>query len=450
MYSLVIPIQPELPVLLNASKADTSWVVTVALLSAAVFTPIAGRLGDLFGKRRVMLGLLAVLIVGSLVSAFSNSLEPLIVGRALQGAAVGLIPLGVSILRDVLPPERLGGAIALVSATLGIGAAVGLPVSAIVIDAFEWHAIFWVAALLGVVLSILIIAIVPPSTLRSEGTFDLPGAVGLAVGLSGVLLAVSKGNEWGWTSAATLGCGVGGLAVLLLWGVFELRRPSPLVDLRVASRGAVLMTNLASVAMGFTFFATYIALPQLLVLPASTGVGLGQTLLVASLVLTPSGLVMMIMAPVAARLGRRYGPRALLFIGALMMVLSYVVALIAHTEIWHILLVSILIGFGIGLGYAAMPTLIMRAVPVAETAAANGLNSLMRTLGTVIAAAVVGAILASSSAQFSDALIPTADGFQFAFATGLVASIVAATLALLIPRSEHYPERTALPSSGDR
>jgi MFS family permease len=446
MQTIVLPIQAELPELLNASREDTAWVITATLLSAAVVTPIAGRLGDMYGKRRIALALLAILVLGSAIAALSPDIQLLIVGRALQGAVVGIIPLGISILRDVLHEDRLPGAIALISATLGVGGALGLPISALISDNFDWHVLFWMAAALGAVDLVLVAVFVPVSVLRSPGRFDLVGAVGLAVGLSGILLAVSRGNELGWLSPITLVLGLGGIAVLLAWGWFELRVTNPLVDLRVASRRPVLLTNLASIAMGFALFASNVAFPQLLELPAATGVGLGLSLLTASLLLMPSGLVMMVMSPVSARLTRLVGPRILLIAGALAIVVSYALALLFIDEGWQVFLINVVIGIGIGLGYAAMPTLIMRAVPANETAAANGLNALMRSLGTSVASAVVGGILALQSVPVGGVLLPTAGAFQLTFAVGGVAALVCAGIAVFIPKAAPAVEpRPSLP-----
>jgi MFS family permease len=445
MQTIVLPIQSELPELLNASREDTAWVITATLLSAAVVTPIAGRLGDMYGKRRIALALILVLVIGSIVAALSRDVGTLIAGRALQGAVMGVIPLGISILRDVLHEDRLGGAIALVSATLGVGGAIGLPVSAIVSVNFEWHALFWLAAGLGAVVFVLVLVFVPVSTLRTPARFDWVGAIGLSIGLAGLLVAVSRGNEWGWLSPATLGFGVGAAVLLLAWGAFELRVHDPLVDLRVAARAPVLLTNLASVAMGFALFSSNIVFPQLLELPASTGVGIGMTLLAASLVLMPSGLTMMVMSPIAARLQRTRGPRVLLIAGALLLVISYLLSYFFAVGWWQVLIINIVIGVGIGLGYAAMPTLIMRAVPATETAAANGLNSLMRSLGTSFASAAIGAILATYSTEGGGVQIPTLDGFRLTYLLGGIAAVAAAVIAAFIPTGRDQERRPSLP-----
>ena len=251
MYTLVVPIQAKLPELLNASREDTAWVVTATLLTAAVVTPIAGRLGDMYGKRRIVIALLACMILGSVIAGLSTNIGGVIVGRALQGAVTGVVPLGISILRDVVHRDRLSTSVALISATMGVGGALGLPLSALVTEQTDWHVLFWVAAGLGAVVLALVVWIVPVSVLRTPGRFDYVGAFGLAVGLTGILLAVSRGNEWGWTSAPTLGCGIGGIAILLVWGWYQLRTTDPLLDLRVAARRPVLLTNLASIGYHF-------------------------------------------------------------------------------------------------------------------------------------------------------------------------------------------------------
>ncbi|ANE82607.1 MFS transporter permease [Mycobacterium adipatum] len=432
--TILIPIQGELPQLLNTSASNTAWVITITLLVAAICTPISGKLGDMYGKRRVALILLAVLMLGSAVAALSPTVLPLIIGRGLQGVGMGVIPLGIAILRDTLPADRLGSAIALVSATLGVGGALGLPVSALVSEHFDWHVLFWVAAGLGATAFALMASFVPESALRVGGRVDKAGIAGLAVGLSGVLLAISRGNDWGWTSTRTLGFLVGGTVVLLAWGWLELRRREPLVDLRVSARGPVLLTNLASIAMGFALFSSQIAFPQLLELPSAAG-GLGMPLLQASLFLMPAGLAMLVMSPVAGRLERRWGPKPLLIAGAAIMGSGYVVALLSELRAGHILVINILIGIGIGLGYAAMPTLIMRAVPASETGAANGLNTLMRSLGTATAAAVIAAVLTRSTVQVGGMPVPSTDGFHAAFLFGLGAAALCTVIAVFIPRS---------------
>jgi len=434
MQTLVIPLVPEFPKLLSTSAPNASWIVTVTLLAGAVFTPISGKLGDIYGKKRVALFLLAAIVTGSLLAAVTTTLLPLIIGRALQGAGLGVIPLGISMLRDTMPPERLGRSVALMSSTLGVGAAAGMPLSAIVSQHFDWHMLFWISAGLSAAGFVALWIVVPTSPQHRGLRFDVAGAIGLTIGFTALLLAISKGSEWGWASAPIIICSVGGLAVLAVWGVFQWRSNSPLVDLRVSARRPVLLTNLASVAVGFGLFTSPVVLPKLLEMPTSTGVGLGQSMLITGLCMTPTGLVMMATSPVAARISTKYGPRICLIVGAATIVVGYGLALILMSEVWHTVLVGCFSGVGIGFAYAAMPTLIMQSVPESETAAANGLNTLMRSVGTSTASAVITVLLAQNVAVVNGHAYTTATGFRLAFAAATLAAIVALVLACFIPR----------------
>jgi MFS family permease len=449
MMTLVTPLVPELPAILGAAPQDVQWVLTVTLLAAAVATPIAGRLGDLYGKRRVVLILLGLVALGSVIAIFSSSLIPLVVARALQGTGIGVIPIGLSILRDTLHRDRLGGAIALVSATLGVGGAVGLPLSAVIAQYLDWHLLFVMSGLLSAVGALLIWRLVPAGTPEGGGSFDAFGALGLAAGLVALLLGVSEGNVWGWTSPATLGCLIGSVVIFLLWGLYELRTASPLIDLRVAARRTVLFTNIASITVGFGFFGTAVMFPQLLELPAATGVGLGQSMLVASLCLMPSGLVMWATSPVAARLTKARGPRVPLLLGIAIITVAYGLSLVLMTEVWHMVLTASVIGLGVGFAYAAMPTLIMSAVPASETAASNGLNSVMRTLGSTVASAVLGAVMAAHTVTAGPVTTTSAAGFRLTFVISAAVTVIGVVFAILIPR-HHPPYRDAsIPDADD-
>ncbi|PCE15081.1 MFS transporter permease [Microbacterium sp. SZ1] len=445
MFTLVVPLQAELPRLLNASREDTTWVVTITLLVAAVATPISGRLGDMYGKRRVVIVLLGLLIVGSVIAALSGSIAGVIIGRALQGAVTGVVPLGIAIMRDVLPPERLGTAVALMSATMGVGGAIGMPVAALLAENADWHWLFWLAAGLGVIGLALVLLLIPEDVLRFPGRLDALGAIGLAIGLTGILLFVSRGAEWGWTAPLTLTSIIGGVAVLLSWGWYQLRTDDPLLDLRVAARPAVLFTNIAAIGMGFALFASNVTFPQLLEMPVATGSGFGLDMVSAALVIMPAGLVMMVISPLSGWLERTVGPRPLFTVGAVAIVLAYVFVLLWSSEVWHILVANLLIGVGIGFTFAAMPMIIMRSVPANETGASNGLNALFRSVGTSSASAVMGGVLAAMSVDVGDVAVPTRDAFAVCFWLAIAAGIVAVVLSLLIPRQRATEQHPSLP-----
>ncbi|CAM3952962.1 MFS transporter [Kibdelosporangium persicum] len=431
MQTLVIPLLPTFPALLGASVADTSWVITSTLLAGAVATPVVGRLGDMYGKRRMLLLSLGLLVLGSIVAALSDTLIPMVAGRALQGAAAAVIPLGISIMRDELPVERLGSATAVMSASLGVGGALGLPAAAFLAENTDWHMLFWTSAGLGVVVFALVLTCVPESSVRTGGRFDLVGAVGLSVALVCLLLAISKGADW--EAGLTFGLYGVGILVLLVWGWFELRIRQPLVDLRTTARRQVLLTNLTSIVFAFAMFAMSLVLPQILQLPKATGYGLGQTMLVTGLVLVPSGLVMMATAPVSARISRVHGPKVTLMAGAVVVAAGYGLGVVLMSAVWQLVLVSALIGAGIGLAYGAMPALIMSAVPLSETAAANSLNTLMRSIGTSVSSAVAGVILAHLTVSFGPTQVPSQTGFRLIMAIGSATALAALAIAAFIP-----------------
>ncbi|WP_209648600.1 MFS transporter [Kibdelosporangium banguiense] len=441
MQTLVIPLIPKLPALLGSSPGDTTWVITATLLASAVATPVVGRLGDMYGKRRMLLISLGLLVTGSVIAAFSDTLPPMVIGRALQGLAAGVIPLGISIMRDELPAERLGSATAVMSASLGVGGALGLPAAALLAERADWHLLFWIAAILGVVVTGLVVACVPESAVRSGGRFDMVGALGLSVALVCLLLAISKGADWEWTSGRTLGLFGAAVVVLLLWGWWELRTAQPLVDLRTTARRQVLLTNLTSIVFAFAMFAMSLVLPQILQLPTATGYGLGQSLLATGLVLVPSGLVMMATAPLSARVSRARGPKVTLMLGALIVAIGYGLGVVLMSAVWQLVIVSALIGAGIGFAYGAMPALIMSAVPVSETAAANSLNTLMRAIGTSVSSAVAGVILAHLTISFGPAKVPSHDGFRLIMGLGSGTALLAVLIAAFIPgmRSRSKP-----------
>ena len=446
MQSLVIPIQSELPRLLHTDAGSASWAVTATLLAAAVTMPVSGRLADIYGKKRVLVASAGVLVAGSAVAAMSSTLAPFLVGRALQGMAMGYIPVAISMVREVAPPERAAGAVAAVSATLGVGGALGLPLSAWIAEDYSWHGLFWLSTVLAVVIWLLTALVVPGIHDEHPARLDLVGVAGLGVGLGAVLVAVSKGSGWGWADGRTLGGIGGGVAVLLAWGVYELRHDDPLVDLRTTARRPVLFTNLAALLIGFGMMAQAIVVPQLLELPAESGYGLGQSILEAGLWMAPGGLMMMVFAPVSSRLINSVGARITLAVGAAVISLGYLVALALMDAPWQLMVASLVASAGVGIGYAAMPTLILDNVPLHEAGSGVGVNALMRSVGTTVAGAVMAAILTSRTTSLGGVVLPSRTAFELCFLVGAAAALAGALVALLVPRQgRREPRGSARP-----
>jgi predicted MFS family arabinose efflux permease len=369
------------------------------------------------------------------VCALAGSLLPMVVGRGLQGCAMGVIPLGISIMRDILPADRIGSAVAMMSATLGVGGAIGLPVSAVIAQTSSWRVLFWLAAGLGAACLTLLWFVVPDSRVRAGGRFDWLGALGLAAGLICLLLAITKGASWGWGSPTTLGLFGAAVLVLLAWGRYQLKVRHPLVDLRVSARRPVLFTNMASVLVGFSMYSSSLVLPQLLQAPAITGYGLGQSMVAAGLWMAPGGLVMMALSPVSAGLTRRRGPRTTLMVGVAVIAVGYLASTLLLDNVVEIMLACLTVSAGVGIAYAAMPGLIMGSVPLRETASANGLNSLMRSVGTSVSSAVMATLLAHMTFTVGPLTVPSLTGFRVAFLIAAGAALLGLLVTSLVPSS---------------
>ncbi|MFC8536937.1 MFS transporter [Streptomyces sp. NPDC057249] len=434
MQTLVTPLIAELPKILDTSSSNAAWVITVTLLVSAVCVPVSGRLGDLLGKRRMLLACSVPLIAGSVVCALSSSVVPMIVGRGLQGMGMGMVPLGIALLRDVVPPEKMSSSIALVSASLGIGGALGLPIASAVAQYASWRVLFWGSAVLAAAICALIWFLIPDVPAGAKGQrFDVPGALGLAAGLVSLLLAVSKGADWGWASTTTIGLFAAAVVILLAWGFWELRTTDPLVDLRTTARPRVLITNLASLFVGFGMYAGMLIAPQLLQFPEATGYGLGQTMLQAGLWMAPGGIMMMVVSPFGGKLTDARGPKFTLICGVLVIAAAYGLGVLLMGSAWGLMLFLMVSSSGVGLAYGAMPALIMSAVPASETAAANGFNTLMRALGTSVGAAVIGAVLAQMTTETAGYTFTSESGFRTGLLLGCGVALIAVAISAFIP-----------------
>lgn len=454
--TLVLPLLPDFPEILGTTSDNASWLVTITLLTAAVGTPIVSRLADMFGKRRMLIVCMAAVIVGSIVAALSTSLGVVIFGRGLTGLGACLVPVGISIMRDHLPADRVGSGVALMSATLGIGGAVGMPLAGVIYDRWDWHTLFYVSGGFAVIMLAAVIRVVPESTVRTSGRFDYVGAVLLSVALTCFLLAVSKAGSWGFLSPLTLSLLVVSVLVLAAWVPWELRTGQPLVDIRTSMRRTVLLTNAASVLVGFAMFANFITSVQQVQMPVETGYGFGLSVVATGMWMLPASILMVAMSPLSAMLIRRYGPRMVLIAGAIVMAVGFVTRALLHSSVVEVMVTSGIASLGTALAFAAMPTLIMRAVPITETASANGLNTLLRSIGTSSASAMVAAIFAVLVMDTGNGTVaPTFTAYQIIFWAGAAASLGGALIAAFIRRptrvGEAAPDRSGAPApTGER
>ena len=444
--TLVLPLLPDFPEILGTSSDNASWLVTVTLLSAAVGTPIVSRLADMFGKRLMLIFCMWAVIIGSLIAALSGSLLTVILGRGLSGLGACLVPVGISIMRDHLPSDRVGSGVALMSATLGIGGAVGMPLAGVIYERWDWHTLFYVSGGFALIMLVAVHLVVPESTVKTRGRFDYTGALLLSVALTCFLLAVSKAGTWGWFSPLTLTLVVTSGLVLAAWVPWELRAGQPLVDIRTSIRRTVLLTNAASILIGFAMFVNFLTSAQQVQMPLDTGYGFGLSVTATGLALLPAGILMVAMSPVAAAMIRRHGPRAILIAGALTIAIGFVGRALLHGSVLEVMITSGIASLGTALAFAAMPTLIMRAVPITETASANGLNTLLRSIGTSTASAMVAAIFAATmTPTASGQPAPSFAGYQLIFWTGAAAALGGGLIAAFIRRPQRITEQAQTP-----
>jgi EmrB/QacA subfamily drug resistance transporter len=442
----VIPALSSIQHSFGVGTSDITWMITAYFLAASVATPVLGRLGDMFGKERFLAIALGAFAVGSLVCALSDSLGPMIAGRALQGIGGGVFPLSFGIVRDEFPREKVPTGIAVLGATVGIGAAIGLPLGGLLVDQASYHWIFWISAAMGIATTITTIKFVPESPVRTPGKVDLIGAMILAVGLSGLLIAISRANEWGWTSGRTLGLVAAGLVVLGGFVFYELRHTAPLVNMKTLRRRPVLTTDIATLLVGFGLFGTYVLIPQLAELPKGGDVGLGLNATEAGLLMAPGGLMMLIVAPIVGRVGERIGSRPPLIVGCLLAAAGLLGMAVAHDQALEIILWGMILNAGVGCAFAALPNLIVGAVDPHETGEATGVNTIARNVGASVGGQVAASIVASHVVTGGT---PADRGFELAFLMSAGVALLAAGAGLLIPVARRAGASSAVSSSSE-
>jgi EmrB/QacA subfamily drug resistance transporter len=436
--TMVVPALPELQRELGASTTWVTWVMTGFLLSAAVLTPILGKLGDRFGKERLLVLSLVVFLVGCVGCAAATSIWMLIAFRMVSGAAGAVFPLSFGIIRDEFPPARMKVGIGLLSAVFGVGGGLGLVLSGVIVDNASWRWLFVVGAA-GVAIAIALVhRFVPESPVRSTSRIDVPGAVLMSVVLVSFLLALSEGTSWGWTSPAILGLlGLSAVAAVL-WVLLELRVDEPLIDIRVLAERPVLLTNVTAMIAGFAMFGSFVLVPRFAGAPGglSAGVaaqvdyGFGASATTTGLYLLPGSILMLFAGPTAGLLGRRIGSKWPLALGMAFITLSAAMLALLHEEPWQVIVAMAGLSVGVGFSFAAMAALITEAVDPTETGIATGINTVMRTVGAVIGAQVGAVILTSATIGVTG--VPSEGAYAGAFALAAVAAGVATVIAILV------------------
>ncbi|MEV7005154.1 MFS transporter [Streptosporangium sp. NPDC051022] len=444
--TLVIPLLPDLPRLLDTSVAGASWLVTATLLTGAVSTPVLTRLADMVGKRRIALVCLAAVAGGGVMGALSVSLSSAVIARAVAGVGIPLIPISIAILEEELPDERSPARVALLSSTLAVGSAVGMVLPGIVAQVVHWRLIFLICGVAALVMIAGVVRVVPRREGRAPGRFDLVGAVILTVALVALLLLFTQAETWGWTSGPVISLAIGSVLATVLWIVLQLRVRDPLVDIRTLARPVLLLTNAGSLLVGFAMFMNLLATSQLLQLPDSTGAGLGMDAVRAGLWMTPIALSFGLLALLSSHITRRFGARTTLVAGALLMSAAYVGRISLGAGLWQIILASVAVSVGSAFAYAAFPVIVTRAVPSWQTSSANGLNNLLRSIGTTISSAVMAVLLTTTITRSGAGAAQQA--FTYVFLIGALVAFVAFLVTLPLIWLPDFPPRTVESHTG--
>jgi MFS family permease len=429
--TLVIPLLPRLMTAFHASVTSVTWVFTASLLAGAVATPLLSRFGDMYGKKKMILVAMVLLLVGSVVCAVSGSLGVLIAGRALQGTSSALIPLAIGMIRDTFPRERVTGAIGIVSATMGVGGTLGMIVTGLIADRVTGHhPMFWIAAGLAAVGLVLIAYSAPDVGGRTGGRPDLLGASVLASWLVCLLLGISEGNSWGWSSGGVIGLFAGAAVLCAAWVLVELRVKEPLVRLNLLVGPKSLSANVASMLLGFSMFAAFTLISNFVQAPKDKiGYGLSGSVLDVGLYMLPSTVTMLVFSSLAGRIAGRLGPAHTLAIGSVFAGLSYLWLALSNAHVYDVLAFSALQGIGFGIAYAALGTLAVQHVPMDQSGIASGINSLVRTTGGSVAGAVTAAVLTGHT--IAGTAVPTLGAYELCFYIVAAGAALAAVVAVV-------------------
>jgi EmrB/QacA subfamily drug resistance transporter len=432
LSSLVVPALPTMMRELGTTETGITWLLTGYLLAASVGTAIIGRLGDMYGKEKLLIWTLVVLALGTLLSAVSSTLALQIAARFIQGVAGGIFPLAFGIIRDEFPREKVAGGIGLLSAILGVGGGVGIVLSGVIIENLNYHWLFWIPLVPIIVAAVLTWRLVPESPVRTPGKINWLAAALMTIGLSAILLAVSETTAWGWGGPKTLLLGAFGFLVIALWIAVEVRSDAPLIDMAMMRLRGVWTTNVAAFLLGAGMYASFVIFPQFAQLPKSTGFGFGASVVVSGLYLLPATIGMATLGIWAGRISSRFGSRWALLVGTAFTLAAFLLLAVAHDAPWEMLLAAALMGIGLGLSFAALGNLIVQAVPPQQTGVASGVNTVMRTLGGALGGQLSATFIASNVAADK---LPTVSGFTDSFwmATGFLALCFGA--GLLVPKA---------------
>jgi EmrB/QacA subfamily drug resistance transporter len=430
LQSLVTPVLPVLEEVLHTSESDVTWVLTAYLLSASIFTPIMGRLGDMRGKKKFFVITLAALAVGSAMAALATSLPVMIVARVIQGVGGGVLPLAFGIIRDEFPKEKVPGAVGLIASLSAIGAGLGIVLAGPIDAALGHQWLFWIPFIMIALAAVAAVVLVPESENRQAAPINWFTAALLSIWLVALLTAISQGSAWGWTSVPVIGLLITAVVVGTVWVLAEARSSNPLIDMKMMATRGVWTTNLVAFLFGVSMYAVFASLPRFLQTPPDAGYGFDATVTQSGVLLLPQAVLVFLVGLTTGHLAQRFGSKWVLVAGAAVSVLPFVILAFAHDQQWQIMVATAVSGVGFGLAFSSMSNIIVASVRQDQTGVASGMNANIRTIGGAVGAAVMSSIVTS---QVSSSGVPSESGYVigFVFLGGVM--VLSVLAALLIP-----------------
>lgn len=361
----------------------------------------------------------------------------LVAGRALQGLAMGLVPVAMAAARDHMPTERVPGTIALLSVSAAAGVGAGYPISGLFASALGLSAAFWFGAAMAGLTLLAAFFIVPASSSRTRTSLDATGVVLLTAGLTALLIAVAQGSSWGWASPVVLALLAGSAIVMSAWVAQQLRVRDPLVELRLLRRPAVAASDCFAFVLGIAMYMFLSVISEFVQVPSELGYGFSASVVVAGLCLVPFSVISIVVTRVLPSLREFFGERALLPIGSILLASAGAFFAVFHQSIAAAFAAMGILGFGFGLTYALIPGRIVRSVPESETGSAMGFYQVVRYIGFSLGSALAASILASDTPPGQHQ--PLEGGYTLALWVAVGFCLAAAVMAWVLPTEAAHP-----------
>lgn len=371
------------------------WIITAFLLVAAASASVCSRLGDMFGRRRLLLAVLVLAGIGSLVSAWATSGPIVILGRAIQGMSGAVMPLCFGIVRESLPERRVPFGIGVVSAAAFVSGGAAIFLGGVLVDHLSWHWIFYVGAGTAAIAFAAVSIWVPCSArAATREPVDLLGALLLVPAIAALLLGLSEAKQWGWSDARTVTLLAGGIAMLCAWTWHELRTPAPLIDVRLLAHRQLALANIGVVLLALGPLQSGLLLSLLLQQPQWTGVGLGLSATLAGVILAPPMVLAVLIGPGCGLLAARYGARMPALLACAFLLAGWGGIALEHASLPFVVVMVVLQGIGMAMAYAAAPMLIVEVAPASRTSEVTGVSSVIRYVFNAVGSQVIALLLA--------------------------------------------------------